>query len=186
MGHAATTGRRDRGDTAAPAVAMIRASTRSPRRAGRSTAAKVGVAFKAPKTRAGVRDVTLPDVVVDALREHRRQQLEQRMAMGLGKPPDDALVFSALDGGPSAPRQLSGDWREVRELADVGDVTWHALRHTHVSMLIDAGIDVGKIAKRIGHANPSITLKIYAKEFRKRDEVSAAAINAAVANLGGQ
>ena len=68
--------------------------------------------------------------------------------------------------------------------AGVGHVTWRALRHTHVSMLIDAGIDVVKIAKRIGHANPSITLKIYAKEFRKRDEVSAAAINAALTCLG--
>ncbi len=145
---------------------------------------KAGVAFKAPKTKAGVRDVTLPDVVVDALREHRRQLLEQRMALGLGRLPDDALVFPALTGGPSAPRQLSGDWREVREVAGVGDVTWHALRHMHVSMLIDAGIDVVKIAKRIGHANPSIALKIYAKEFRKRDEVLAAAINAALAGLG--
>lgn len=145
---------------------------------------KAGIAFKRPKTEAGVRDVTLPDVVVDALREHRREQLEQRMALGLGKLPDDALVFPALDGGPCSPRQLSGDWREVRDVAGVGDVTWHALRHSHVSMLIDAGIDVVKISKRIGHANPAITLKIYAKQFAKRDAVSAAAINAALSKLG--
>src|SRR5262245_7228729 len=72
-----------------------------------------GLRFKPTKTKAGVRDITLPDLVVEALTEHRRHQLEQRVAMGLGKPADDALVFPALDGGPQSPRQLSGDWAEI-------------------------------------------------------------------------
>jgi integrase len=31
-----------------------------------------GIRFKAPKTKAGIRDITLPDILVEALREHRR------------------------------------------------------------------------------------------------------------------
>jgi integrase len=62
-------------------------------------------------------------------------------------------------------------------------VTFHALRHTHASHLIDAGIDVVMISRRLGHASPTITLKIYAHLFRKRDDKSAPAINAAVANF---
>ncbi|MBI2737563.1 MAG: hypothetical protein HYX38_13590 [Rhodospirillales bacterium] len=79
---------------------------------------------------------------------------------------------------------MSGDWREVRDDVGVSDVTFHALRHTHVSMSIDAGIDVVNIAQGIGHASPVITLKIHGHLFRKRDEVSAAAINAEPASLG--
>jgi hypothetical protein len=60
--------------------------------------------FKRAKTKNGRRDMTLPDIIVEALRERRRQQLELRMAFGLGKLPDDALVFPALDGGPLSPR----------------------------------------------------------------------------------
>jgi integrase len=63
-----------------------------------------GIRFKRAKTKNGRRDITLPDIVVDALREHRRQQLELRMALGLGKLADDALVFPALDLGPQSPR----------------------------------------------------------------------------------
>jgi integrase len=59
-------------------------------------------------------------------------------------------------------------------------VTFHALRHTHASMLIDAGLDVVRISKRLSHGNPSITLKVYAHLFQKRDDKSAEAINAAV------
>ncbi|MBI2737562.1 MAG: hypothetical protein HYX38_13585 [Rhodospirillales bacterium] len=58
------------------------------------------MSFKAPKTKAGRRDVTLPDIVVETLREHRRRQVEQRMALRLGKLPDDAFVFPASTAGP--------------------------------------------------------------------------------------
>jgi integrase len=66
----------------------------------------------------------------------------------------------------------------------MSDVVFHALRHTHASQLIDAGSDVVTISKRLGHASPNITLKIYAHLFRKRDDKAADAINAALANLG--
>src|SRR5262249_38162738 len=40
---------------------------------------------KTPKTEAGDRKLTLPDIVIDALRDHRRKQFELRLALGLGK-----------------------------------------------------------------------------------------------------
>ncbi len=48
------------------------------------------IQVKAPKTKAGKRDLSLPAIVVQALRDHRRQQLELRVALGAGKLPDDA------------------------------------------------------------------------------------------------
>jgi integrase len=54
-----------------------------------------GTRFKAAKTKAGRRDITLPDIVVDVLRVHRRQQLEQRLAMDLGRLQDGDVVFPA-------------------------------------------------------------------------------------------
>jgi integrase len=131
-----------------------------------------GIRFKRAKTKNGRRDVTMPDIVVDALREHRQRQLKLRMALGLGKLPDDALVFSVLDGGPQSPRGLTGDWADVAASVGMADITLHALRHTHASQLIDAGVDVVTISKRLGHASPNITLQIYGHIFRKRDEGS--------------
>jgi len=125
----------------------------------------------------------LPDIVVDVLREVRREQLEQRIALGLGKLDDSALVFPARDDGVSRPTNLSSGWADVAEVVDLPGVTFHALRHTHASMLIDAGLDVVKISKRLGHADPSITLKVYAHLFQKREDKSAEEVNAAVAAL---
>jgi len=61
------------------------------------------------------------------------------------------------------------------------DITFHALRHTHASALIDAGVDIVTIAKRLGHSSPNITLGTYAHFFRQRDDKAAAAINDALA-----
>jgi integrase len=88
----------------------------------------------------------------------RRQLLELRFALGLGKPSDDALLFRNSTAPPQSPR-------------------------AHASRLIDAGIDVVKISRRLGHGSPAITLTVYAHQFRKRDDKSSAAINAAVASL---
>jgi integrase len=144
---------------------------------------RTGVKVKATKTRAGRRDIDLPDIVVEVLRDHRKDLLELRMRLGAGKLGDDDLVFPALDGGPQRPSNLSGDWREAVEVLQLPKVTFHALRHTHASQLIDSGLDVVRISKRLGHADPSITLKIYAHLFKSGDRSASAAINAALSSL---
>jgi integrase len=140
-----------------------------------------GVVVKAPKSKAGRRDVSMPDIVVEALREYRKQQLELRMRLGLGKLSDDDLLFSTLDGGLLSPRRFSDAWANVAASIGMGDITFHSLRHTHASQLIDAGVDVVTIAKRLGHSSPTVTLNVYAHLFREKDDKAATAINEALA-----
>jgi integrase len=80
-----------------------------------------------------------------------------------------------------SPRAVSSEWRDAAEAVGLKGITFHALRHTHASQLIDAGVDVVTISKRLGHASPTITLQIYAHLFRKDDGKAADAINAALA-----
>ena len=114
----------------------------------------------------------------------RRAQLEVRIALGLGKLPEDALVFPAFEGGPQSPRAFSKAWSSEAARLGLADVTFHALRHTHASQLIDAGVDIVTISKRLGHASPNVTLAVYAHLFQRSDDKAAQAINAALANLG--
>ena len=96
--------------------------------------------------------------------------------------------FSAMPRGlgGSVHASLAHEKRRARIAKAEGfpDVTLHALRHTHASQLIDAGLDVVTIARRLGHASPNVTLAVYAHLFRQRDDKAAAAVNAAVAQLG--
>jgi integrase len=64
------------------------------------------------------------------------------------------------------------------------EITFHGLRHTHASQLIDAGVDIVTISKRLGHASPDVTLRVYAHLFQRDDDKAAAAIDAALAGPG--
>jgi integrase len=140
-----------------------------------------GVRFKPPKSKAGRRDIALPDILVEALREHRRAALELRMQLGAGRLADDALLFTTAAGGPLSPSNVSSEWGDIAARLDMPEITFHGLRHTHASQLIAAGIDIVTISKRLGHAKPSVTLAIYAHMFNTDDSKAAAAINAALA-----
>jgi integrase len=138
-----------------------------------------GIRVKEAKTKAGRRDLTLPDILVDVLRGHRKATLELRMQLGAGRLSDDALLFATIEGEPLSPNAQSAAWADFADSIDMPNVTFHALRHTHASQLIDAGVDIVTISKRLGHAKPDITLRIYAHLFRNDDSKAAAAINAA-------
>ena len=142
---------------------------------------RAALRFKEPKSKAGTRDITLPAIVVDTLQAHRKALLERRLMLGQGKLTDADLVFPAWDGSPQNPDAFGSLWIKVAMKFGLG-VSFHGLRHTHASQLIDAGVDVVTIARRLGHASPAITLNVYAHLFRKDDGKAAAAIDAA---LGG-
>jgi integrase len=142
-------------------------------------ATRAGIRRKGPKTKAGVREITLPSVVVDVLRAQRQTLLERRLLLGLGKLKDTDLVFPAWDGSAWDPNALSAAWSKAAEELGLA-VSFHQLRHTHASQLIDAGVDIVTIAKRLGHSSPSVTLQVYAHLFRKDDSKAAAAIDAAL------
>ncbi len=135
--------------------------------------------FKPPKSKSG-RAVSLPPFVLEVLRAHRKQQLEQRLALGLGKPADDALVFCRFDGRPIVPDRLSWNWARLVRARGLPRVTFHGLRHSHVSALIAAGLDVFSVSRRIGHSSAGFALKTYTHLFSQKDAAADAAIEAAL------
>jgi integrase len=135
---------------------------------------KVGLRFKEPKSKHGRRTISLAPSVSACLQEHRVQQLERRMKLGLGKPPADALVFSAADGQPLAPDYIGNSFGRAMARAGLPHVGLHTLRHSHASMLIKAGEDIVTISRRLGHASATITLSVYAHLVSTKDSAAAA------------
>jgi integrase len=59
------------------------------------------------------------------------------------------------------------------------DTSPHDLRHAYASMLIDGGESVVVVARRLGHANPSMTLDVYSHLFADSEERTRAVVDAA-------
>jgi integrase len=76
---------------------------------------------------------------------------------------DCDLLFCSDKGRTVGHRNLTGRGLTKAATRDgLAGVSFHVLRHTFTSILIDQGHDVVFVSRQLGHANPSITLKVYA------------------------
>lgn len=91
-----------------------------------------------PRTRHSRRTVPLPPPCVEALRQHRARQDRERLALGPAWT-DSGLVFTTTIGTPIEPDNLRRSWDKVREATGDPPARFHDLRHTCVSLLLDAG-----------------------------------------------
>ncbi len=76
-----------------------------------------------------------------------------------------------------SPDRIGWWWRRARQLSGI-DVSWrlHDLRHWSATVSIGQGHDVRTVAGRLGHANPAMTLRVYAHVFAAADQAVAAGL----------
>lgn len=100
---------------------------------------KAGLRFKAPKTKRSRRTIALSPSVVEVLQAHRARQGEERLALGLGR--DAAgIVFTRIDGELIQPDSITKIFTRIVKRADIKPISFHALRHTHITELHRTGV----------------------------------------------
>lgn len=109
-------------------------------------------------------------------------QAPQRLGLGLGKAPAGSLVFARWDGEARAPDGFTREWATTMKAAGMAQVTFHSLRHTHASHLIASGLDILTISRRLGHANPTITLNVYGHLITNTDDRAAQIMESALSS----
>jgi integrase len=120
--------------------------------------------------RGGQRVVSVSLPTAHALRAHRRTLAELALREGL---PDGGWVFTHDLQTPWRPDYTSRMWRTVRERVGMSDVRLHDLRHYVATELLGAGVDVRTVAGRLGHAQASTTLDVYAAFLPANDRAAA-------------
>lgn len=128
---------------------------------------------KGTKTHASRRNALDPETV--AVLADWRASCEKRAAEAGVELTAEAFVFSpAFDGSrPWSPDRVSHAFIEARDALGLVGVRLHDLRHAHGTALIGAGIDVRAVANRLGHAQTSTTLNVYAHAIEARDRDAA-------------
>lgn len=146
--------------------------------------------LKVPKNKSSVRTLTLPQHVMDMLRQLKQEQREYVLKLGSawkgkrGKEYDYNFLFTQWDGTliyPTTPysdlKKLIRNYNKTAEAnAQLPDITLHDLRHTNATLLIAQNIDVKTVSKRLGHAQTSTTMNIYAHSLQKMDQTASEAL----------
>ena len=81
-----------------------------------------------------------------------------QLMLGAGKAD---LVFTNLDGSLRSPHLVSAEFPKVVKTLDITKITFHDLRHTHLSHLLLDGHPIKAVSDRAGHEDVSTTLNIY-------------------------
>lgn len=139
---------------------------------------------KAPKTRNSIRVVSLPCFLIDRLRRLQGDRRTQIQIMGDRWKGDKDWIFVQEDGrlmNYCTPNHLMQDVLERYNYGrpqkdQLPRIPFHGLRHTSATLLIASHQDVKTVQTRLGHAEASTTLNIYAHALKESDRCASDAL----------
>jgi integrase len=125
-----------------------------------------------PKSKSGTRTIRLGKQALEILRNHKIEQ--EQFINSIGQDWIDLdLVFPSGVGTPLTASNVRRDFRKLLEVSGLPKVRFHDLRHTAASLMLNHGIPVLIVSKRLGHSKPSITLDVYGHLIPSRQEEAA-------------
>lgn len=128
---------------------------------------KSGSKLSIPKSNASIRVITFGQKLYDALQHKRWQQKASRFKAGIFY---KELNFVCTDevGNSLTSNNLRtfGIWCKKQ----FGTGSFHSLRHTHATMLIESGMGLDYVSKRLGHSSIYTTANIYDSITSKREK----------------
>lgn len=128
-----------------------------------------------PKTRSGVRAVSIPSWGIGLLRKQKAQVAEWRLRAGEGWQGGER-VFTTANGRVPSPSNLRRAFLGLCQRLELPAVRLHDLRHLHLSLLAMNGVPVKVAQARAGHSSPILTLRVYQHVLGEPDREAAAAI----------
>ncbi|GAA3020505.1 site-specific integrase [Tetragenococcus solitarius] len=123
-----------------------------------------------PKTKHSKRDISLDDETMAVLKKWKMQQKEYLFQFGIKPNEEHQLVFSNIENSfiqLSKPRT----WllQNVKK-NNLREITIHGLRHTHATLLLEAGLQPKTVSERLGHTSTQITNDLYGHVTKKMEK----------------
>jgi integrase len=132
------------------------------------------------KTRRGRRQINLTPRTVNALRVHRKKQLEEKMRRAdLYK--DHGLIFASGVGTLVHPENMvKRSFKPLLEKSGLPEIRFHDLRHTCATLLLGRGVHPKLVQELLGHATIAMTLDTYSHYLPSMGDQAAGAMSDAL------
>jgi integrase len=126
------------------------------------------------------RDIAVGDALGAFLIQRRADQERYAEMVGVPLVIDPYILSRSADGSaPCLPDGLTAGYKRIASKLKI-DSHIHELRHFSATTAIGAGVDVRTVAGRLGHADPGVTLRVYAHALEARDRELAALLDESV------
>jgi integrase len=101
-----------------------------------------------PKTTGSIRTIRIDEKLAKMLKRHEVKQKEVKLQKG-SIYVDNQFTFGRNDGHPQLRKVIETRLKRLLKKAEITkNITPHSFRHTHTSLLIEAGVGVKEIQKR--------------------------------------
>ncbi|MER1249814.1 site-specific integrase [Bacillus sp. C10(2022)] len=129
-----------------------------------------GYELTPPKTAGSIRTIEIDAQVMEMLKNFQTRQKKRKLRSRIDpeKYHDENFMFAREDGYPYLQRTLIDRMDRILKKTSIKKkATPHIFRHTHISMLTEAGIDLSSIMERVGHDDMKTTMRIYTHVTKK-------------------
>lgn len=110
-----------------------------------------------PKSKSSYRDIDIDPKTVTILKQYKRRQTQEAWKIGQ----TEKVVFSDFIHEYPNNSTLFTRLKTHFKRAKVPNIGFHGFRHTHASLLLNAGIPYKELQHRLGHAKLSMTMDTY-------------------------
>jgi len=118
------------------------------------------------KTESCNRIIKLDDETLHILMQNKKRQNELKLLYGPQYSAEN-LIFSRKNGQPINSATLAKIFNRIIKKAGVPKLRFHDLRHTHATLLLEAGVSLKEVQERLGHSSIKMTGDIYAHVTNK-------------------
>ena len=129
--------------------------------------------IQSPKTKTSFRTVSVDPGTMQLLKEWRKEQARDYLKLGFNTMQPSQVVFTTYKNEYMQLASVTNRINKIIKKHDLKVITTHGLRHTHCSLLFEAGVSIQEVKERLGHSDIQTTMNIYAHVTEKAREESA-------------
>lgn len=131
------------------------------------------VIIQSPKTSSSARSISLDDETLKLLSQWRTVQRTDYLSMGFNTSSKEQYIFTNEKNTLYYP-QIANTWLNgLIKKYKLAEITPHHFRHSHASLLLQAGVPIKEVSERLGHKDIKITLDIYTHVMPEEAEKTA-------------
>lgn len=117
--------------------------------------------LQTPKTPASQREISLDPVTINVLKRWKKEQRKILSSLGFNIFSKEQFIISDENNNFQYAGYPYALLKKLRKKSDIDYITVHGLRHTHCTLLIESGIPIKEVQKRLGHENSDMVMEVY-------------------------
>jgi integrase len=124
-----------------------------------------------PKTESSIRSISIAENTIKNLREFKLKQAPNELNLVFPSPKTNLLLY---------PNSLDKHFHKTIKAAGVPSITFHGLRHTFATTLLELGVNAKIVQEMLGHSTIKTTMDTYSHVLPNMQQGAAEHLNSAL------